>query len=216
MISICIPFHIVDLESEQMTLDCIESFKETMKKEDEIVLVDDASPFKHSIKADKTNRKPLGNAGVWNQLVKLAKHSRVLLSDNDIRAMNWREPMLKSLDKYNIVFPLVYNESIGKIQRHLAGECFIFRKEWYNTIGGFDEIYGSYFEDTDWFMRTILAGGKLGVADNSLVSHRSQGTFKKIWSPEKQKAVFDRNKLIYEKKFNGQYPYLVDKTVDKV
>lgn len=213
MISVCIPFHIVDLEGEKMTLDCIDSFCKTIDKDDEIVLIDDASPFQHSIKADIRNKKPRGNAGVWNQLVGLAKFSRILLSDNDIEAINWREPMLKA--NYNVIFPLVYNESIGKIQRHLAGECFIFRKEWYNTIGGFDEIYGSYFEDTDWFMRTILMGGNLGVADDALVSHKSKGTFNKIWTPEKQKAMFERNKAIYEKKFNGGYPYLVDKPLVK-
>ena len=78
----------------------------------------------------------------------------------------------------------------------------------FDSIQGIDESYGSYFEDTDFFMKAMKSGLRLGVAKGTLVTHRSQGTFKKLWTEQEMKENFDKNKAKYEEKYGGQYPYL--------
>ena len=207
MVSVCVPFYVVDKEGVEMTLNCAEGFEENLRDGDELVLVDDASPFDHKIESLR-NKVNLGNAGAWNVCVGESEGDIILLSDNDITPFAWRAPMLKALEKYDVVFPVVYNESIAREERHLAGECFMFKRSLYEKIGPFDEGYGSYFEDTDWFKRVQVVGGTLGIAEGSHVSHKSQGTFSKIWGPEKRAEVFNKNKSRYESKFGTEYPYL--------
>lgn len=192
-----------------MTQKCIDSYKQTMQEGDELILVDDASPFNHGFKVDFRHEENKGNAGSWNTCVKLAKNKVVLLSDNDIEAWDWRENMLETLEVADVVFPRVYNCRIAAFEeKHLAGECFMFKKELFDEIGEFDEGYGSYFEDTDWFKRAMLANKKLATAPRTHVIHKSQGTFSKIWSQEKMQEMFERNKKRYEEKFGAEYPFV--------
>jgi GT2 family glycosyltransferase len=179
-----------------------------MEPEDELVLIDDRSPYKHSIGSTYRNKENYGNAGAWNRCLEHAKKDTILLTDNDILPSDWREGMTRALSVYEVVFPVVYNERIGREQRHVAGECFMFHRSLYDQIGLFDEEYGSYFEDTDWFQRVMLKGGKLGVAEGTYVAHKSSGTFNKIWSDEKKQRIFERNKKRYEGKFGENYPHL--------
>mgnify|MGYP000977548412 CR=1 FL=1 len=212
MIDIIVPIYNVDAETEDMTLECLRTFIETRKTDDRILVVDDHSPrpFKYGFDQIKTP-KNLGNAGSWNWGIKHSSNDVILLSDNDIVPADWREQMLKALEKYDIVFPCIYNQREGKLIRHLAGEFFMFRRALVDEIGILDEGYGSYFEDTDFFMRAMNAGKTLGIAENTFVTHRSQGTFKRVWSDEKMRENFDRNKKRYEEKFGPNYPYLTNK-----
>lgn len=194
-ISIIVPYVHKTQELKNMTRDCLKSFANEMKKKDELISIDDTGMI-------------LGNAGSWNKGIKNSKNEIILLSDNDIEARCWREPMLKALEKYDIVFPIVYNQSIGKEQRHLAGEFWMFKKSLIDEIGMIDEKYKTYFEDTDFFMRAINAGKILGIAEGSYVIHKSQGTVNNVWDEKRKKDVFIKNKEMYEKKFNGKYPSL--------
>ena len=208
MVSAVVTAYIVDEEMEKMTYDCIDSFKGV----DELVVADDASPFdfKRELRTDvvKYARAPknLGNAGIWNFGISHTQGDIIILSDNDIVVGNWKE-MIPFLEKYDIVFPVVYNERTARDEEMLAGMFFMFKRSLYDKIGPFDETYGSYFEDTDWFKRVIDAGGKLGIGPGHVI-HRSQGTFQKIWTEEKRQANFLRNKAIYESKYGPNYPYL--------
>lgn len=213
MIDIIVPIYILDEETEAMTRDCLEAFKETIKPGDRILVVDDHSPRPFDFGDVEVIKTPknLGNAGAWNWGIQNSVNDVILLSDNDIVAADWREQMVKALDTYGIVFPCVFNQREGKVIRHLAGEFFMFRRSLTREIGVLDEGYGSYFEDTDFFMRAMKAGHALGVIENTFVTHRSQATFKKAWSDEKMRENFDRNKKRYEEKFGPSYPYLSNK-----
>jgi len=213
MIDIIVPIYILDDETEQMTRECLEAFNETIKPGDRILVVDDHSPRPFDFGGFEVIKTPknLGNAGAWNWGIKNSSNGVILLSDNDIVAANWRDQMLKALETHGIVFPCIYNQREGKVIRHLAGEFFMFKRSLADKIGVLDEDYGSYFEDTDFFMRAMRSGRSLGIAEDTFVTHRSQATFKKAWSDEKMRENFDRNKALYESKYGPNYPFLKNK-----
>jgi GT2 family glycosyltransferase len=190
-ISIIIPFVPVDEETQVMTDACVKSFEQTMAETDEIILVQDI------------DRK--GNAWAWNEGARRARGSVLLFSDNDIIAEHWREEMLTDLKDYTVVFPVVFNERIQQDQYHLAGECWMIKRYDFYRLGGIDEYYGSYFEDTDFYARVNLNGGTLHVTPNTKVKHLSQGTFRKIKTEAELKALFGRNKAIFEAKYPKHY-----------
>lgn len=194
-VSVIIPYVPIDEDTSAMTMECVQSFEKTINLEfDEIIEVMDSE------------RK--GNAWAWNEGAKRAKGDILLFSDNDIVAIEWRDKMVDSLADFQVVFPQVFNLKTGELQNHLAGECWMITKEAFNRLGGIDESYGSYFEDTDFFMKVMQEGGRLGVSPGTLVTHRSQGTFKKLWTEEEMKANFEKNEAKYEAKFGKSYPYL--------
>lgn len=194
-VSIIVPWVPIDNESKDMTLACWDSFDRTKAETDEVVLV--------------TDNRMKGNAWAWNEGARQAKGSVLFFSDNDIVAEQWREPMLEALKTATVVFPVVFNEKIQQDQRHLAGECWMVKRYDFYRLGGIDEYYGSYFEDTDFFARVTLNGGTLKVVEGTHVRHKSQGTFRKLKTEEEIKTLFDRNKAIYEAKYPKHYYPLI-------
>ncbi len=208
-ISIIVPFCIVDSETEEMTSRCLESFKETKAPEDEIILVDDASIYKHKFSPNVRNETRQGNAKVWNQGLALAKNDFILFSDNDIEAVKWREPMLEKVEigRTGVIFSqLIVGDKIKK--NHVDGCFFMVKRKVFDEIGNFDESYGTYFEDTDFFKRVMNAGYILRMATDAIAIHKSKGTINKIWSAEKQKENFEKNKKKYEFLYGANYPYI--------
>ncbi len=194
-VSIIITSVVLDEDQSAMTAECVRSFERTMNRElDEVIEVVDVE------------RK--GNAWAWNEGERSAKGNILLFSDNDIVAIDWRDKMVDSLSDFSIVFPQVFNLKNGQLQNHLSGECWMVEKRVFDGFGGIDETYGSYFEDTDFFMRVQQVGNRLSVAPGTLVTHRSKGTFSKLWTEEEMKEKFEKNKAIYEARFGGSYPFL--------
>jgi GT2 family glycosyltransferase len=207
-ISIVIPFLIVDEETIDMTKKCLVSF-EPLHENDEEILVDDGSWFRHPFNTSVKHPRNYGNAKAWNSGLEKSKGEYILFSDNDIEAAEWREPMLKEMENSDIVFPVVYMVSNATKKRHFAGEFFLVKREIFDAIGNFNEEYGSYFEDTDFFMRAQIAGYRFGIAENAFVVHKSKGTFNKIMTPTQQDALFRKNKELYESLYRGQYPVML-------
>lgn len=56
------------------------------------------------------------------------------------------------------------------------GVSFAIRKELFNAIGGFDERYFAYFEESDLFWQVWLRGYTIGFAPKSIVYHKVGGT----------------------------------------
>lgn len=207
-VSIIIPFYVVDDETVQMTLDCIDAFRKTMAIGDELILVDDCSPFQHTIPTTIRHKENLGNAPAWNTGLRHATKDYILFADNDTVPAKWRDEMIAGLAKYSIVFPVIYNERVARDERMLAGMFFMFHKNLIRDIGTFDESYGSYFEDTDFFKRAMLKGHTLGVIEGTSVIHKSQGTFSKIMTQEALEKLFLKNRDKYEEKWGREYPFL--------
>ncbi|MBT2710425.1 glycosyltransferase family 2 protein [Bacillus sp. ISL-47] len=85
---------------------------------------------------------------------------------------------------------------------YLSGFCMAFRKELIQHIGGLDERFNpGYFEDTDFCLRTSIAGKKLWVANDVYIHHYGSSSFKtnrKVHGTaiaESQKKFFNKWKI---------------------
>lgn len=208
-IDIIIPFHIVDYETDEMTQKCLNSFRKFCSPEDRFILIDDSSPYNHGVVSTHRNKKRQGNARVWNQGLSYSTADYILISDNDIEATDWRESMLKKAydPKTGVVFThLLVGDKIKKV--HVDGCFFMVRRDVFDAVGTFDEGFGSYFEDTDFFKRVMNKGYKLRMASDVLTIHKSKGTMNKIMSAEEQKELVDKNQKTYESRYGANYPYI--------
>lgn len=53
----------------------------------------------------------------------------------------------------------------------ISGACMLFRRSALQTIGGFDERFFLYFEETDWCLRATSAGFKIGYLEGIRAVH---------------------------------------------
>jgi N-acetylglucosaminyl-diphospho-decaprenol L-rhamnosyltransferase len=60
---------------------------------------------------------------------------------------------------------------------YLQGSCLIVKKEAVERIGGLDEGFFMYFEETDWCFRMKEAGGEIWYTPDASVIHFGGGTF---------------------------------------
>lgn len=60
------------------------------------------------------------------------------------------------------------------------GSCLLFKKKLLDKIGGFDEDFFAYFEETDLCWRLWLSGHYLLYLPNSIIYHRGWQTAKKL------------------------------------
>jgi hypothetical protein len=56
-------------------------------------------------------------------------------------------------------------------QETLSGACILTTKEVLSTVGGFDDSFPLYFEDTDWCLRVKEAGYYLYLAPSAKIVH---------------------------------------------
>lgn len=65
-----------------------------------------------------------------------------------------------------------------------SGACLAVRTEWWQRLGGMEELYFMYHEDTDFSARLLLAGGRIGLLHSAYVTHHydyAKGDYKWIY-----------------------------------
>lgn len=62
----------------------------------------------------------------------------------------------------------------------VMGACFMTRKEIYNTLGGFDDIYFLYQEETDWEFRMTRAGWEIMILPEAKAVHDHHSSANKL------------------------------------
>lgn len=65
-----------------------------------------------------------------------------------------------------------------------SGACLVVRTQWWKRLGGMEEMYFMYHEDTDFSARLLLAGGKIGLLHSAYVTHHydyAKGDYKWIY-----------------------------------
>ena len=96
----------------------------------------------------------------------------------------------QSLDKVNM-FPVMYTE-------HAPAPALIIRKSVLGSVGPFDPIYGSYYEDYDLCERIRAAGYKVGFCCTALIQHYSGSSTSTRERELKRMQQIIRNRSIYQ------------------
>ncbi len=188
-VSLIITSYHQDREMAKLTERCIGSLK--TKGIDEVIVVDDASPFKLEIPGVKqiwreTNGGfPLcANTG-W----KAATGDILILSNNDIEYVDgWLEGILKPLEEGFDISHIRVSDSDGETTENMITEDDYYGSLWaqtrkvYETIGGFDERFEKgCWEDKDHFVRAKDAGFKIGKNHAAYVKHTGRATMGKLY-----------------------------------
>lgn len=81
------------------------------------------------------------------------------------------------------------------------GFCMVIKRDVINKIGVLSEdFYPAFFEDSDYSLRTVRAGYKIGMAKGSYVWHKEHASFDKADKKQTEK-LFKRNREIFVKKW---------------
>ncbi len=85
--------------------------------------------------------------------------------------------------------------------------CVAMRRQVFERIGFLDETFGvGFFEDDDYCRRVEAAGWSIAVAEDVFVHHHLSASFDAL-KAETKRALFERNKAIYEAKWGTWEPH---------
>lgn len=209
-ISLVITAYHIDKDMAAMTKKCLNSIDE--KSIDEIILVDDASPYflptpnvKQIIRTENGGFPECANTGF-----KHATGDIIILSNNDIVfTKGWLEAILEPLKQGYDISSIKVSDSDGYETENIIteddwfGSLWAMRREVYDTIGGFDERFkGGNFEDKDYWIRAKEAGFKIGKNHAVVVEHIGRGTMSKVYENQEN---FHEN----AQRFKDKYGYLL-------
>lgn len=213
MISIIIPVFVLDGDLKDKTLKCFETLKK-YSNDYELIVIDNGSPipfdpltFGYECDVYVRNKENKGNAGAWNEGLKLAKGEYLLLADNDVEfSEGWQQ--MQELADGAIVFPMTRfgNAGTDEYKQTLAGFFWMMSRATLEKIGPVSEEYGlAYYEDTDYFKRAMTQGIQLKCDTRVKIFHHGKSTSSKI---PKMEDLENRNEKKYLSKWGYEYPYL--------
>jgi GT2 family glycosyltransferase len=81
----------------------------------------------------------------------------------------------------------------------MCGACFMIRREAFDQVGGFDENFELYFEDSDLCLRCKKAGWKIDfVSGSRVVHHLGQSSRGRSWNTTS--IIYQQSHIAYYKK----------------
>lgn len=187
----------------ELTKKCLESLE--FGRPDEVIVVDDGSPYKIKFRGpDKYifKSKNDGYPKCVNTGLAAATGDIIIVSNNDLLYQpGWLQGLLKPLEEGYDISSICTTDSDGWVTDDRYEEDAKFGSLWamkrtvYETLGGFDERYGRvYFEDTDYRRQALNAGFKVVKNHGALVDHIGRATWD-ILDPEHE--LFEKNKQVY-------------------
>jgi GT2 family glycosyltransferase len=91
---------------------------------------------------------------------------------------------------------------------NVAFFCVMMPRAVYTRVGGLDErFFPGFFEDDDYCLRVKQEGWSVGCAEDVFVYHELSASFGKE-EPAHRKAIFDRNKRLFEEKWGAWKPHV--------
>lgn len=191
-------FSIVSHNQQYLCRIAIESIFNNVQDEFEIILtlnLQEKIKFPNSWNSNLKiiqNPSPLGFGTNHNNAFKSSKGKYFVIVNPDIEIQNWKEENFNSKTLYSPVilnpdrtvadyqrgYPSIVNlfrrKILGnKVEKSdwFAGIFLIITSSFFKELGGFDEDFFMYLEDTDFSVRVKEAGGSLKVIPSISVIH---------------------------------------------
>jgi len=159
-------------------------------------------PYKLTFYDNRQNHPNM--AKIWNRLIKESTCDVVLVMDTDaFVTSNWIRPLVDCArrDECGIAYPVsgnsmtspAHHKEFGSrlhdVSEHCTGYCFAMRKKVWEELGGFDEDFLVFGQDSDMCERVIHHPDyKLFIVPESLVYHGEQdreGIYRSSYSTRK-------------------------------
>lgn len=202
-VSIIVPcYHLYD-EMVDMTMRCFKTMGEGI---DEKILVDDGSPAKlRNLPPGLLVIPRIENGGYTvavNDGLEAAKGDIIIVCNNDIEFVqpDWLKHLLKPLNEGYDISSIVTSDQGWETKNEITeddrfGSLFAMKRKVYDTIGGFDERFGTgTFEDADYYLRAKEVGFRIAKNWAGIVEHQGRATFDTV-DPNHQ--IFEKNKQIF-------------------
>jgi len=162
-----------------MSCRCISSLRRTTKIPFELIIVENSPDPLLEDYGDKHiyTDEFLPFAKNVNMGLKASNSDYTVLLSNDVFLEDgWLEGLLKCFedDKCGIACPLsrqFHMQREDKIEFGFFGAVWMVKREVLDTVGYLDERFINSFEDSDLWIRTLMAGYKLLMNRNVLVEH---------------------------------------------
>lgn len=187
-----------------------------------------------------TNDKNIGVPKSWNRIVRSEDSDFIILINDDVIVeQDWLTSIIYFLDNNKNVGVAFYEHrqtdenDIPKILAdHQSSKlsmfnvipircmdhygCFFgFSREKYNIIGGFDENYFAYFEESDFCTSLVARGIPNYILRYPICHHVGSATFKS--APEIKHMMVYKNSLnYYTKKWNGTPEITNSRYINKI
>lgn len=143
-------------------------------------------PFKLTLYENSLNTR--NTSKIWNKLIQQSTCEYILLLDSDCVPQNdILTPMMEVMKRHPeavAVGPVAGKTSMPHVQQvfledrdefyvegHISGSCFLFRKSVVEEMGGFDEEYLFYGQDSDLWERCSEQNKKKYVCRRALAFH---------------------------------------------
>lgn len=199
MISLIIPCYFLDESYVEMTKDCIDSAGEV----DELIIVNDGSPITTSFETIWYPENG-GYTKAANTGLELARGDILVLGNNDLLFHdNWLRELTWLLDiGYDVATVWTSDQKVkleDRIEKDAKfGSIFAMKRHVYEAIGGFDPTFRGYFADTDYRLRILDEGFKIGKNLSSVIEHKSKATYEIV---DPNDIEFNRAKVLFEQKW---------------
>ena len=153
-------------------------------------------------------------AQLWNRLIKESHEEYVVILDSDTKvADNWLTQMMevmKSVPNCGVVVPRT-NYCAEKLQVRadedrgalrishglVSGFCFLLRLKAYEEVGDFDEEFGFYGQDSEFFVRLAKRSGwDVYLQSTAFVHHYGQHSVRNLDSEESYDFSADKRRAL--------------------
>ena len=102
----------------------------------------------------------------------------------------------------------------ARTAEHILGATVFVRRELYEQMGGIDEKFELYFEETDWCYRAKKAGWKILYTPDATIVHLGAHSTSK--NPELSSVRFYRAQSYFYRKNYGMFKYIALKIITVV
>lgn len=189
---------IIDNDSSDNTPEHLESLRDTDNCKFQVIL----------------NKENIGFVRGMNQGIAFSDAPYVCLANNDlIFNKGWLEEIINIFEKYpevgllspnsnNLGAPKPAPDEKGVFAElpFVVGFCMVIKREVIDKVGALsDEFYPMFFEDSDYSLKAVKAGYRIGVARGSFVWHEEHASWET--QAREKEAIFRKNRDTFNKKW---------------